>query len=557
MLVRLVSGQILAAQEGDKDTDTVLERRVRLVYSGTFQSMDGEVTVEPEHLARLVGNHNSLLAKFKRLASGDLPMKAYPPLQLDHSPSAMMTVGRVVGPLELAEEHELEDGSKVTACLGRVRFLGKENVEKARDGRWTHFSVGADFDDGTLNELSVVPFPAASQASMLASGDLVMPLWKFKNPEPGEEPLRFIMIEDRGDRALYMEATLFGEWAIKPTFVYKKEDLVKSGQSVRVPKNRLAKGEEGEPVKEKLKAHLMRCSACKNMSAEDAEKHLAALSDEDTAKLAATAEEHDKAEEAEKTKLAAEEEEKKRLAAEEEAKKEEEKKKAELAAKTKAGVVQLAKDFRASAKKVKLEARKAKLAVRLSALRSKQLLTPAEMKAIDLTELAGKSDEALEAFFKGFEIRQPVIPIGQYGSAKGTQVSRLAKDMKERKLMAESAANMPFTGKTVAKRLAGEETAEMAPGPTQEMTQDGFDLDKLYAEVQQLQEGGKHEEARAKLKALMERCAGQPSAEAEMSSEGTEKRLSALAQDHEKLQNQFEQLLQMVAPMLGVETSEE
>lgn len=171
MLVRLKeSGSIDPKESHEGDSETSIERRAMLVYAGTFDSMDGEVIVKPEHIRSLVKNHNSVLSKVKRLASGTVHLKHYPPIQLDHSTSARDTIGRLVGDLSV-DDHETPEGKKVPAVFGMVRFLGKENVERVNDGRWTHLSIGADFDKGTVSELSVTPFPAAKQASLLKEGN--------------------------------------------------------------------------------------------------------------------------------------------------------------------------------------------------------------------------------------------------------------------------------------------------------------------------------------------------------------------------------------------------
>jgi hypothetical protein len=145
-----------------------LEKRCLLVYPGVFQSMDGEVEITDEKLQKLASNHNSTLKSLARMAEGaGLPMKACPPIQLDHSTSAKDTVGRLIGDLEVAP-HTLDDGSQVSALFGRALILGKDNVEKVMDGRWTHLSIGADLEEGKLSELTITPFPAAAQASLLS-----------------------------------------------------------------------------------------------------------------------------------------------------------------------------------------------------------------------------------------------------------------------------------------------------------------------------------------------------------------------------------------------------
>lgn len=152
--------------EGKDVSDSVYERPVMLVYEGEFDSMDGPVTITPVHIHLLAKNHNALLERVKRLVTGDIPMRDCPPLQLDHSPSASHTIGRLVGALTVGNIDL--DGESKLALFGVARFLGRENVEKAKDGRYTHVSIGADLEDGNVNELSVTPFPAAPKASLLS-----------------------------------------------------------------------------------------------------------------------------------------------------------------------------------------------------------------------------------------------------------------------------------------------------------------------------------------------------------------------------------------------------
>jgi hypothetical protein len=163
-IVRLLSGSFSDTETKDV-SDSVIEKPVMLVYEGKFMSMDGEVDVTKDHIENLASNHNGLLAKFARMATGEIPLKECPPIQLDHSVSARDTVGRLVGNLDIGEYDDGEGKKK--ALYGKLRIMGKENVEKVKDGRWTHVSIGADLEAGKLTELSITPFPAAPKASML------------------------------------------------------------------------------------------------------------------------------------------------------------------------------------------------------------------------------------------------------------------------------------------------------------------------------------------------------------------------------------------------------
>jgi hypothetical protein len=170
MLVKLKSGFFQDGEAVSASGASQLKRRALLVYVGEFESMNGPVSVTAEHLSRVAANHNTLLSKFARLAAGavgTVALKHCPPIQLDHSASARDTVGRLVGNIETGD-HTLEDGTLVPAIFGDVLILGKDNVERVEDGRWTNLSLGVDFDVGKIAELTITPFPAAGDASFLS-----------------------------------------------------------------------------------------------------------------------------------------------------------------------------------------------------------------------------------------------------------------------------------------------------------------------------------------------------------------------------------------------------
>lgn len=162
-------GNLSHASTTGFDEELHLERPAMLVYCGKFQSMDGEVEVEEHHIDRLLYSHNARVDRLLKLANNqdDVFVRGMPPLQVDHSTSAHDTVGRVVGKLSKAM-FKNEDGVEVPALYcDKVRVLGKENMERVRDGRWSNLSIGADLEQGNLNELSITPFPAALSATLL------------------------------------------------------------------------------------------------------------------------------------------------------------------------------------------------------------------------------------------------------------------------------------------------------------------------------------------------------------------------------------------------------
>lgn len=553
----------------------ILERDAVFCYEGTFIDMDGnKVKVTADKLKRLADNHNLKyqLSLAGAVAAGKQQVDPAdcPPVQVDHSTSGWDTVGRIFGMLRLVDGYVPRPGAKpVVALAGPVRFLGEDNCKRASDGRWATLSTAADFDEGYFTELTVTPFPAAKSARLLKEGKMSrlgdgtikvgskMFSWS-NNPNTG----KIDMYDEDGEHI-----------GVAPNVEAAKEFLKK-----QVAAGRLS---EGDPMdKEKLKRHL---TECKKMSAEDADKHLAALSDEDQKKLAAEADDEDK------KKLAAEEDEsKKKLAAEKDeadkklaAEKEEDEKKlaaedkekeaklsaaskvTRLAATAKTGFVKLAKQMRVSFKESRLESRKAGVVTRLSNLRAQAKLTPAETKKMDIAKLSAKTDTELESFFEGYEARESVVLVGQRGTANAEPVARLAKQHAKKTSKQERLSSMPFTARAVGKKHGVEvdadgnvkHVARFAEGePMQAMAQPDGGEDKLrhlnsrFAESCKMLDEGKREDAMRNLKDwMMSVHSGDGSLPAESTA-----RMSALAEQNKNLENQFEELVKMVAPVLEV-----
>ncbi len=52
---------------------------------------------------------------------------------------------------------------------------------------------------------------------------------KFANPiDPKESALRFLVLEDRGERVYVQDMNYCDTWTIKPTCVYRKSELVQA-----------------------------------------------------------------------------------------------------------------------------------------------------------------------------------------------------------------------------------------------------------------------------------------------------------------------------------------
>lgn len=60
----------------------------------------------------------------------------------------------------------------------------------------------------------------------MQSNNMSTMLLKFKKPFPDEHKCRFIVIEDREDELLVQEISVCADLTIKPTYVYKKTELI-------------------------------------------------------------------------------------------------------------------------------------------------------------------------------------------------------------------------------------------------------------------------------------------------------------------------------------------
>lgn len=498
------------------DTETVLERPALLVYEGQFNSQDGPVDVTNDDLDRLVENHNAKLSKMKNLIAGAVSsLRFCPPVQLDHSTLAAQTVGRVVGELVRGNYVDEETGDNLSGVFGRIRILGRENVEKARDGRFIHVSVGADFAKGVLNELSITPFPAAARAAMLKDGNA--------NP-PGDPKMTLI------DR-------------LKKYF-------------------KLSEDKDAEAKQERMKNFL---TAEKKMSDDDAVKEMASMDDE---KVKALSEEID----AHEQKLASD-----KKADEERLAKEAEEKAANLAAATaatekaakltadqKEGFVKLAKSLKSAQEGVRLAQRQINISSRLAKFRSDAKITPAEEKKIDIVKLSKENDATIEQVMKSYQDREPVIMAGVFGSSKAENVAQLSARLQKEKIELETRLNMPSKRAAALKAISekneqikrlqeGQPPVEAsAPAAGNTLAQ----YNEAYGQICQMIDGGQGEGAKAALKKLMESLLAPGGAPQETGMAPNEAQMSGLAENVKTMHNQLDELIKLVGPNMGVAASE-
>lgn len=497
--IRLNSvGYIDATAEGVEISPSVYERPVMMVYCGDFDSMDGPVTITENHIDLLVKNHNSLIERLKRLVNGDLQMKDCPPLQLDHSALATHTIGRVVGPLTKGFANI--DGEEKVALFGRARFLGGENVEKARDGRYTHVSIGADLEDGVLNELSVTPFPAAPRASLLA---------KNKEEETQNND------HEKGEKNMHEKL---------------KKHLMDSKKMSE---------KDAEEMSKKVMSHAMKKLG---MDEDKMSKHLADCDDKEMSRMSA---EHDEDEK----KLA-------KMSDEDEKKKEEEEKEKEAKmASTRSEFTRLALGIRKGTSEVSVELRRSSIASKLSKLRSEGKITPAELRKLDTVKMAGMSDEMAGVMLATFDAREPVVRFGSLaGTNKAENIEAITKKYRMARIELESRMNMSLKNGDIKAKLAKlseDEKKELSEaGEGKEEPSKGMltklNFDELSAMVD---DKDKHEELKKHLKHMMDHHGLEIP-------EHSEAHMSGLAKKQAELQTHLDQIIALAAPILGVKSDE-
>lgn len=609
MIKRLSQTGLFLSKGEANEQKTELSKAVMLVYTGKFQSMDGEVDVGDEDLDKLATNHNDRLnkvvAKLGKAFTGDYPKQFSPPVQLDHSTSAQHTIGRLSGPLTLGE-HELEDGTKVKALFGTAKILGKENIEKVEDGRWLNVSGGFDFANHKISELSVTPFPAAEEAAMLSrfgaykgssitvKKDADGMFYAVIDGEAHDDQLhdtekeavdwakRAIDHFDHTNKNLSSRRARLAQEVEKlkadriaardecaeiqkamaactdpaeikkyagqiDTLQNKIKDLEDQihGLDKSVKLNADPKGEETMGLKE-LKERLAMLEKCKKHLME-----LSQLSEEDAEKKLGEMPEE------ELSKMAGERDEHEKKLAEDKTKEDEKAK--NLMAAPKAELIKFSKEIKTANEKVNLASKKAALSARFSRLKAEAKITPAELKKIDFDKLAAENTATQEAVLKTYESRENVIATGMMGTVKAMTGGQLHQALKKLRMSQEeltSRLNMPSKREEALKELSKlqaeeQEMVKRFGGDVNEVESSNLaDYDKMYGDMKALMDQGKHDEAKEHLKKYLGGLKGSESG-AELSVD-VEKQMSALAEEIKTLQTGYDGLLKLMAPVVGI-----
>lgn len=163
------------------------------------------------------------------------------------------------------------------------------------------------------------------------------------------------------------------------------------------------------------------------------------------------------------------------------------------------------KRFQEKTAKLRVALRAANLKSTFARLRSQGKLTPAELKKIDLSELASANDQTISAVLKSYENRQPVILVGQLGSARGIDAAKVAQTAKYAALEAETRANMTFTSRGKAPSKLNDESTQANGGRIEIEVQPATqDHDEMWSSIMKSLSSG--DEAGAK--GIFMKCLG-------------------------------------------------
>lgn len=333
---------------------------------------------------------------------------------------------------------------------------------------------------------------------------------------------------------------------------YKKLSAEKAEEEVK----KMSEDEQKEmaadaEAHEKMKSYLM---DKEKMSAEDAEKKLAEMDDEGKEKLADEIVEKEKKLNEDADVDMAEDKEKKEAEEKLEAEKKEEAKK--LAAK-RDKITKLSSDMRSSIENARLAAKKAEITGKLSRLKASAKITPAEIKKINLSELAAKDEAVISEVLKTYENREPQVLTGVVGSSSGESVGKAYKSTKMSRLEKEVLSYMPFTRMALGEEEGKEEECASDTVNIHVDTDPHTDLgeahkmaDGHHQNVLSALDAGKMDEAKEHLKKLMEHCKKHMGAAVDSeltATEDSQAQMSALAESVNKLQTQYKELLSLIS----------
>jgi hypothetical protein len=186
------SGQVDNPSADDSGNAARLVRSAILLHTGpegeptTFMSGDGEISFDADRIQRICDNMNELYGKMIAEYGGidKTPEGAYQAMLDQHNDDSNHRIlGRLIGPFSVAVRDIPKVGKNCVCLISMTLWLGEDTVQKVKDGRIYHLSVGIDEVSDTLTETSAVITPAATGAMLLKKGKEPVVTKKLSQPK--------------------------------------------------------------------------------------------------------------------------------------------------------------------------------------------------------------------------------------------------------------------------------------------------------------------------------------------------------------------------------------
>lgn len=175
------TGEVVESGGAEGDSAGQLVRHAILVHAGpnkstlVFKSGDGPIKFDDARIKRVVAVHNKYVDDLAKQYGGveKIPVGAYPPILDMHDDEGSMNcvIGRLTGYLSYEVRDVPKVGKNVPCAVADkpgITWLGEGTVQRVKDGRIFHLSIGISEKTDRLGETSAVIEPAAPGAMSLS-----------------------------------------------------------------------------------------------------------------------------------------------------------------------------------------------------------------------------------------------------------------------------------------------------------------------------------------------------------------------------------------------------
>lgn len=234
--------------------------KARILRTGKFTSgINGhtfEITIQ--HLIKVKNNYNGKLKEYvKSLFNATLPEYELQEVQMaptcvEHKIDDEFVVGRIVGKLTLEDDSI----TKTTWLCAMLEVLGRENVEKVKDGRRKAVSINFNTETCELDEISFVAQGAIPDACVMSASKMMESPIYTENLEINAVLKRINELETSIDNRYLSIAKLRKETTFldnKISFTNKLQSLVKKCQLTKTDMKRIINTIDNDVSEDTLK----------------------------------------------------------------------------------------------------------------------------------------------------------------------------------------------------------------------------------------------------------------------------------------------------------------